>query len=469
MAASLRTVLSVAGAAADGEVALDGDPEATVTTTAHDSRRVGPGALFCCIPGATADGHDHAPAAVAEGAAALLVERPLGLGVPEVRVPSVRRVLGPVAAAVAGDPSHDLLVLGITGTNGKTTVVTLLAAVFDAAGVPATTIGTLTGARTTPEAPELQGLLAAARAEGRQVAAMEVSSHALDQHRVDGTRFAVAAFTNLSPDHLDHHGTMEAYFTAKARLFTPGLADRAVVCTDSPHGRLLRDGAQVPTIGVGLADATDLVLEASGSRFTWRGQDVRLPLAGAFNVRNALVAAEVAVAAGLDPAVVAAGLAASPVIPGRMEAVDAGQPFGVVVDYAHTPDGLAQVVAALREVTAGRLLVVFGCGGDRDASKRPLMGAAAAAADRVLLTTDNPRSEDPGAIIEAVRAGIPPETALTVEPDRRSAIARALAEAHPGDVVLIAGKGHETTQVIGDQVLPFDDRAVARELLEGAR
>jgi len=465
---SLRTVLAVAGAAADGPVALDGDPEAEVTATAHDSRAVAPGSLFACIPGAHADGHDHAPAAVAAGAAALLVERPLGLGVPEVQVPSVRRALGPVAAAVAGDPSRDLAVLGVTGTNGKTTVVHLLAAVLDAAGVPATTIGTLTGARTTPEAPALQESLAAARAEGREAVAMEVSSHALDQHRVDGTRFAVAAFTNLSPDHLDHHRTMEAYFAAKARLFTPELADRAVVCTDSAHGRLLRDSAQVPTLGVSLADAEDLVLEARGARFTWRGRPVHLPLAGAFNVRNALVAAEVAVAAGLAPADVASGLSAAPVVPGRLEPVEAGQPFTVLVDYAHTPDGLGQVVDALRPLTEGRLLVVFGCGGDRDTAKRPLMGAAAATADRVVLTSDNPRSEDPGAIIEAVRAGIPPATDLTVEPDRRSAIALALAEARPGDVVLIAGKGHETTQVVGDRVLPFDDREVARALLGGA-
>jgi UDP-N-acetylmuramoyl-L-alanyl-D-glutamate--2,6-diaminopimelate ligase len=373
--------------------------------------------------------------------------------------------MGPVAAVVAGEPSRQLAVLGVTGTNGKTTVVHLLASILEAAGWPARVIGTLTGARTTPEAPELQASLAEARSEGVQAVAMEVSSHALDLHRVDGTWFTVAAFTNLSPDHLDHHGTMEAYFTAKARLFTPAFTDRAVVCTDDAHGQLLVDSAVVPTTAVGLGDAGDLVLAPDGSRFRWRGVDVVLPLVGRFNVRNALVAAEVAAAAGVDPTTVARGLAQAPPVPGRLEPIDAGQPFAVVVDYAHTPDGLDQVIGALREVGRGRLTVVFGCGGDRDPGKRPLMGAAASAADRVVLTSDNPRSEDPGAIIEAVLPGIPSSTDLVVEPDRRAAIAAALEGAGPGDVVLVAGKGHETTQTVGDLVLPFDDREVARELL----
>ena len=456
----------VAEAAAPvGPAEVVGDATTVVTGTAHDSRAVRSGDLYCCVPGARADGHDHAPGAVAAGATALLCERPLGLGVPEVRVPSVRRAMGPVAAAVAGHPSRSLVVLGITGTNGKTTVVSLLGSILRAAGWPATTIGTLTGARTTPEAPELQARLAAAVRAGDRAVAMEISSHALDLHRIDGTRVAVAAFTNLSPDHLDHHETMEAYFAAKARLFTPELADRAVVCTDDTHGRLLRDSAQVPTTGIGLDDVEDLDLRPTGSRFRWRGLDVEVPLVGRFNVRNALVAAEVAVAAGIDPAPVVRGLAATPPVPGRMEAVDTGQPFAVIVDYAHTPDGIEQVVATLREVSTGRIVILFGCGGDRDAAKRPLMGEAAAAADLVVLTSDNPRSEDPGAIIEAVRAGIPPDTDLVVEPQREIAIARALAAASPGDTVLLAGKGHETTQDLGDRVIPFDDREVARRLL----
>ncbi|HEX7131952.1 MAG TPA: UDP-N-acetylmuramoyl-L-alanyl-D-glutamate--2,6-diaminopimelate ligase, partial [Iamia sp.] len=426
-----------------------------------------PGDLYCCVPGAVTDGHDHAPAAVAAGAAALLCERPLGLDVPEVRVPSVRRAMGPVAAAVAGHPSRSLTVLGITGTNGKTTVVSLLGSILDAAGWPAVTIGTLTGARTTPEATELQARLADAVRAGARAVAMEVSSHALDLHRIDGTQVAVAGFTNLSPDHLDHHETMEAYFTAKARLFTPELSERAVVCTDDTHGRLLRDSAQVPTLGIGLDDVDDLELGPAGSGFRWRGLDVTVPLVGRFNVRNALVAAEVAVAAGIAPEDVARGLSATPPVPGRMQAVDAGQPYAVIVDYAHTPDGIEQVIATLREVSAGRIVIVFGCGGDRDVAKRPLMGEAASAADLVVLTSDNPRSEDPGAIIEAVRAGIPPDTDLVVEPQRELAIGRALAAATPGDTVLLAGKGHETTQTIGDRVIPFDDGEVARRLLGG--
>jgi UDP-N-acetylmuramoyl-L-alanyl-D-glutamate--2,6-diaminopimelate ligase len=467
VASGRPTVADVLAAAERaGSAELGGDADVVVTGTAHDSRAVRPGDLFCCVPGARRDGHDLAPDAVAAGAVALLCERPLDLGVPEVRVPSVRAAMGPVAAEVAGHPSRDLTVLGVTGTNGKTTVVHLLAAVLEAAERPARVIGTLTGARTTPEAPELQAALAEARAEGVEAVAMEVSSHALDLHRVDGTWFTVAGFTNLSPDHLDHHGTMEAYFTAKARLLTPSFTDRAVVCADDAHGRLLVDSAVVPTTPVGLADAEDLVLDATGSRFRWRGLDVALPLVGRFNVRNALVAAEMAVAAGIDPATVARGLGQAPPVPGRLEPVDVGQPFAVLVDYAHTPDGLEQVIAALQEVGRGRLTVVFGCGGDRDPVKRPLMGAAAAAADRVVLTSDNPRSEDPGAIIEAVLPGIPSSTDLLVEPDRRAAIAAALDGATAGDVVLVAGKGHETTQVVGDATLPFDDRAVARELLQ---
>ncbi|HEU5148922.1 MAG TPA: UDP-N-acetylmuramoyl-L-alanyl-D-glutamate--2,6-diaminopimelate ligase [Iamia sp.] len=464
-ALALTAVAEAAAAAGPAEVV--GDAAVVVRGTAHDSRAVGPGDLYCCVPGARSDGHDHAPAAIAAGAVALLCERPLGLGVPEVRVPSVRRAMGPVAAAVAGHPSHALTVLGITGTNGKTTVVSLLDAILATAGWPATTIGTLTGARTTPEAPELQAQLAAAVRAGHRAVAMEVSSHALDLHRIDGTRVAVAGFTNLSPDHLDHHDTMEAYFAAKARLFTPELADRAVVCTDDTHGRLLRDSAQVPTTGVGLDDVDDLDLGPTGSRFRWRGLAVEVPLVGRFNVRNALVAAEVAVAAGVAPDDVVRGLAAAPQVPGRMEAVAAGQPFAVVVDYAHTPDGIEQVIATLREVSAGRIVIVFGCGGDRDVAKRPLMGEAAAAADLVVLTSDNPRSEDPGAIMQAVRVGIPPETDLVVEPDREVAIGLALRAASPGDTVLLAGKGHETTQTIGDRVIPFDDREVARRLLGG--
>jgi len=443
---------------------------ADVAAVTHDSRAVAPGALFCCVRGAHADGHDHAPAAAAAGAVALLCERPLGLDLPELRVPSVRAAMGPVAAAFHGEPSARLAVVGITGTNGKTTTAHLLAAILDAAGRPCGVIGTLTGARTTPEAPELQAQLAAFLAEGRQAVSMEVSSHALDQHRVDGTAFALAVFTNLSQDHLDHHGTMEAYFQAKARLFDAGLSARAVVNLDDPHGRLLRDAAQIPTTGFSLADATAVEAGPRGSRFRWRGTELRTTLAGRFNLANVLAAVTAAAELGVGTDAIAQGLAEAAPVPGRFELVDAGQPFAVVVDYAHTADGLAALLASARELTGpgGRVLVVFGCGGDRDRAKRPAMGAAAAeGADVVVVTSDNPRSEDPHAIIASVLSGIPEDVQPVIEPDRRAAITAAVSRASAGDVVVIAGKGHETTQIAGATCTPFDDRVVAREVLVG--
>jgi UDP-N-acetylmuramoyl-L-alanyl-D-glutamate--2,6-diaminopimelate ligase len=287
-------------------------------------------------------------------------------------------------------------------------------------------------------------------------------------HRVDGTRFAAAVFTNLSQDHLDVHGTMEAYFAAKARLFDASFTDLAVVCIDDPRGRLLLDAATVETVGYGIDDAEDLDLRADGSAFRWRGAEVHVPLAGRFNALNALAAATVAAELDVDVEDIVRGIASTPAVRGRFEAVVAGQPFGVVVDYAHTPDGLEQVLRSAREVVpeGRRVLVVFGAGGDRDPAKRPRMGEAAAAhADRVYVTSDNPRSEDPSAIIDAIVGGIDTAGTLEVDPDRRAAIAAAIAAAEPGDIVVIAGKGHETTQTIGDRVIPFDDAEVAREVL----
>jgi UDP-N-acetylmuramoyl-L-alanyl-D-glutamate--2,6-diaminopimelate ligase len=453
-------------------VALHGDGDVAVGDVEHDSRSVRPGALYACIPGATADGHDFAPDAVAGGAVALLAERRLDLGVPVVVVPSVRRALGPVASRCHGDPSRSLEVVGVTGTNGKTTVAHLLAEVLAEAGRHPEVIGTLTGTRTTPEAPELQRSLARARDAGVDAVVMEVSSHALDQHRVDGTTYACAVFTNLSVDHLDHHGTMEAYFEAKARLFRPELARRAVVNLDDPYGRRLAESASVPTTGFSADDADDLVLAADHARFRWRGHAVRLGLSGRFNVANALAAATAAAELGIDDAVVAAGLGRPVRVPGRMERVDAGQPFTVLVDFAHTPDGLRAVLTAARELVApgGSVAVVFGCGGDRDPAKRPMMGEVAAhLADRTVVTADNSRSEPTSAIIDAVLSGHrrgEPREAAVVEPDRRAAIRLAVAGARAGDVVVIAGKGHEATQVVGDRVTAFDDREVARtELL----
>jgi UDP-N-acetylmuramoyl-L-alanyl-D-glutamate--2,6-diaminopimelate ligase len=305
---------------------------------------------------------------------------------------------------------------------------------------------------------------------------MEVSSHGLALHRVDGTRFAVAVFTNLSQDHLDFHHTMDDYFAAKAALFTPGFTDRAVVCSDDPWGRELLarlrvEGSGVTASAYSLSDAEELTLSPAGASFGWRGAPVELALAGRFNVANAIAAGAAAEALGIEPGVVARGLSAATPVPGRFEAIDGGQPFTVLVDYAHKPDALDQALRAARELVAvsgGRLLVVFGCGGDRDIAKRPLMGEVATRlADDVVLTSDNPRSEDPLAIIDDIHAGIPPGAAATVavEPDRGRAIERAVADTRPGDVVVIAGKGHETTQTIGDTVRPFDDRAVARAAL----
>jgi len=466
----LSEVVAAAGLAPAGR-AGDGDPE--VTTIAQDSRHVPPGALFCCVRGDRADGHRFAPDAVAAGAVALVVERPLDLGVPQVVVGAVRPAMALLADALHGHPSRALTVVGVTGTNGKTTTVSLLGSVFSTAGWSSGVIGTLTGARTTPEAPELQAALAAMRDRGVRAVAMEVTSHALAQHRVDGVRFAVGVFTNLSRDHLDFHATMEAYFAAKASLFEVGRVAHAVVNLDDPHGRLLADTVGVPVTGFSLADAPDLVVGARVSRFRWRSTEVVLPLGGRFNVSNALAAATAASVLGIDADVIARGLASAAPVPGRFELVDAGQPFSVVVDYAHTPDGLDQVLKAARELAADhQVLVVFGCGGDRDATKRPAMGEVAARlADVAVITSDNPRSEDPGAIISAVKRGVPGTAGarVLVEPDRRAAIGLALAEAHRGDVVVIAGKGHETTQTIGDRAVAFDDRVVARELLGGAR
>lgn len=448
---------------------------AAVSSITLDSRAVEPGALFCCVRGEHADGHDYAPAAAEAGAVALLAEREVAVAVAaQAIVDDTRRAIGPLAAVFHGDPSRHLEVVGVTGTGGKTTTTHLLGAILDAAGRPAGLIGTLTGVRTTPEAPELQARLAAFLAEGKRAVAMEVSSHALAMHRVDGAWFTVAVFTNLSRDHLDFHRSMDDYFAAKARLFTPEMSGRAVVNLDDPRGRLLADAALVPTVGYSMADATDIVVGARESRFRWRGADMRVPLGGRFNISNAIAAATAVAELGIDAAAIAAGLDAARPVAGRFELVDAGQPFPVVVDYSHKPDALVQVLASAREVAApdGRVVVVFGAGGDRDRSKRPEMGAVAAElAELVVVTSDNPRSEDPDAIIAEILTGIPDTAArtadgrLAVEPDRRAAIALAVGAARPGDVVVIAGKGHETSQTIGDRVLPFDDREVAREAL----
>ncbi len=436
-----------------------------------DSRQVAPGQIFACVRGAHSDGHDFAASALSQGASALIVDHQLDLVVPQLVVSDVRRALGPVAAMLAGDPSLRIPVMGVTGTNGKTTVATLLRAIYEAGGLRLQVVGTLTGERTTPEAHQLQPLIARAHADGAAALAMEVSSHALVQHRVDGTRFAVAAFTNLTQDHLDFHLTMEAYFEAKALLFDPEWVGAAVINADDPAGQELirrwNERAEVPAVTYSLTATSVKRVDGAGVEFLWRGHLVRSPLLGRHNIANALLAAESALALGVDEATIVGGLGVAMGAAGRLESIDEGQPFRVLVDYAHTPDALRSVLAAARELAqGGRVIAVFGCGGDRDAAKRAPMGAAASElADVAVLTDDNPRSEAPAEIRAAVRRGMTGRAALVEEPDRRAAIGLALQAARAGDVVVIAGKGHETGQTVGDITLPFDDRVVVREEL----
>jgi len=365
-------------------------------------------------------------------------------------------------------------VVGVTGTNGKTTTCALLESIFEAQGWPTGVIGTLTGSRTTPEAPALQRRLSDLVASGAQAVAMEVSSHSLVQHRVDGAQFVAAVFNNLSQDHLDYHGTMEDYFEAKALLFTRGQVRLAVVNTFDPWGaRLARRLANqtnlsMRVVGFSPADATSAELSPHACRFTWRGRRLELDLGGRFNISNAVAAATTAIELGVTWEALAEGLRSVPLVEGRFQAVEEGQPFGVLVDFAHTPTALAESLRAARELAeAGRVIVVFGAGGDRDKVKRPLMGGSAAElADLVVVTSDNPRSEDPLEIIEEIVAGIPGGPAL-VEADRARAIAAALSMARAGDVVLIAGKGHEKGQDFGTHIEPFDDAEVARSALRG--
>ena len=475
-----------------------GDSGVQITAITHDSRLATRGSLFACIPGALADGHDHAPEAVDAGAVALLVERELPLPVAQVRVRSVRRALGPVAANFYGHPSRAVHCMGVTGTNGKTTTTYLLEAIVRAAGHRVGVVGTVGAridgehvplARTTPEADDLQHLLAHMRDRGIRYAALEVSSHALDQHRVDGTWFVTACFTNLTQDHLDYHGSMERYFEAKARLFDDTRTATAAINVDDRSGRELARraaGTGLPVVTFGLSDerrsyavdvhAADIELGRAGSRFTLVHRrtgahaPVRTSLLGRLNVVNAVGAAATALASGFPLRAVVDGLESPVQIPGRLERVDAGQPFTVLVDYAHTPDGLERLLEVARPLADGhRVYLVFGCGGDRDRSKRAPMGKVAGdGADAVVVTSDNPRTEDPAAIAAAVEEGLQNagRAPYAIELDRRAAIAMALREAEPGDVVLIAGKGHETGQTIGERTDPFDDRVVARELLE---
>jgi UDP-N-acetylmuramoyl-L-alanyl-D-glutamate--2,6-diaminopimelate ligase len=487
-----------------------GDPRAEITGLACHTRLVEPGTLFFCVPGTVHDGHDFAGDAVAAGAAALVVERPLGLSVTQVVVGSVRRAMALAAATFYERPSTHLRITGVTGTNGKTTTAHVMASVFEAAGLQCALLGTVVNrinrvdqsvTLTTPDSIELQRLLREMVDAGDRACAMEASSHALMMDRTVGIAFDAVVFTNLTRDHLDFHGDLEAYYQAKRRLFLPDEERHpgavAVVNIGDVWGRRLAQecagayGEDLHTYAVagdagdeaGVAGNADVValdqhVEVDRSAFTLddrrRGRTLSIAtrLGGHFNVANATAAATTGLALGLEAAAVVDGLSAVSGVPGRFEAVRAGQPFGVLIDYAHTPDSLENALRAARSLGEGRLLAVFGCGGDRDRGKRPQMGAAAAQlADVAYVTSDNPRSEDPEAIIADILTGIPEERrgAVVVEPDRRRAIGAALSAARSGDVVVIAGKGHETGQLIGSERLPFDDRQVADEVLRDRR
>jgi UDP-N-acetylmuramoyl-L-alanyl-D-glutamate--2,6-diaminopimelate ligase len=490
--ASPRKLDEVAAAAGDLLVRIEGDHVPVVTGVAFDSRRVSRGDLFFCVPGAVTDGHLFAGAAAGAGAVALCVERPTQSGLPEIVVTDVRPAMGRIGAAWFGHPADDLLTLAVTGTNGKTTTAFLIESILRAAGRTPGLIGTIEtripgrsrpGVRTTPESLDLQALLAEIQRAGGDSVAMEVTSHALALHRIEGMRCDVAAFTNLSQDHLDFHESMEDYGNAKRSLFTPERAERGAVNIDDPFGRTLLEEAALPCLAFGLlgdADvrATDVHLGVHGSEFTvqtpYGDINISTPLVGAFNVSNCLAAGATAVSAGIDPGAVEAGINGLTTIPGRFESVTAGQPFTVVVDYAHTPDSLDNVLRSARELVSardGRVLVVFGCGGDRDRGKRPLMGAVAARlADYVVVTSDNPRTEDPHGIINDIIEGVVAERssgADVVEADRRISIDHALRSARSNDIVVVAGKGHETGQQFADHTIPFDDRVVVREVLAG--
>lgn len=470
-----------------------------------DSRAVQAGDLYAALPGAKTHGAAFAAQAVRSGASALLTdpdgaERIQAEGsapdLPVLVADDPRGSLGAVAAWVYGDPTASLRLLGVTGTNGKTTVAYLLDAGLRGAGETTGLVGTVEtriagravpSTRTTPEAPDLQGLFARMLADGVRSASMEVSSHALALHRVDGCRFAGAAFTNLSQDHLDFHADMEDYFAAKAMLFEPARSAVAVVDVDDPYGRRLLqrrpDAVPVSSLGdpglPGAWWAEDVVSEPTSSSFILCGPQnrrlpVHVPLPGAFNVANTVVALVLLAETGVDPAAAAAGIGALAGVPGRMEKVDVGQPYLAVVDYAHTPAAVTTLLETVRSVVDGRVIVVLGCGGDRDRAKRPLMGAAAVrGADVAVLTSDNPRSEDPETILDSMVAGVMevPESergSSVVELDRTAAIRLAVERAGPGDAVVVAGKGHETGQTVGDVVHPFDDRVVLRDALLAA-
>ncbi len=476
---------------------LRGDADAEIASLAFDTRRVEDGALFFCVPGASRDGHEFAADAVAAGARAIVVERELdGVDVPQVVVPATRAAMGPIADRFFDRPSGAIDVFGVTGTNGKTTTTYLLRAMLAAAGRTSGLVGTtgivvggteLETSHTTPEATDLHALLRQMVDAGDDSAAIEVSSHALDQGRVANVRYAAVGFTNLTRDHLDYHKSFEAYYQAKRLLFvTPGPEGQhfpaAINCDDEWGSRLFdelvhAERDEVPVWGWTLREMARASVSASFALLP-DGASIKVEspvgdfqlkskLRGRFNVENVLSAATMALLGGLTPDDVQAGLDRVPGVRGRFEPVDCGQDFTVLVDYAHTPDSLEQVLDSARAICDRELIVVFGCGGDRDRSKRPLMGRAASnGADVAIVTSDNPRTEDPAAIIAEIKRGMRGSAEVVEEVDRRAAIEHAVREARAGDVIVVAGKGHEQGQTFADETVPFDDVTVVREALE---
>lgn len=475
-----------------------GPTDIEVEGLAYDSRVVGDGDAFFCIKGLVTDGHLYAAQAVSRGARVIFLERDLEEELPQgttvVRVPDTRLAMAKLSAEYYGNPSRDMRLVGVTGTNGKTTTAYLTESIFREAGLTAGLIGTVENhiggivesvTRTTPESLDLQRLLRRMADSGVSAAVMEVSSHALELHRASGCTFDAVVFTNLTQDHLDFHISLEDYFGAKRRLFEGedfGGGRTAVVNMDDAFGMRILEETSLPAMSFGLdaaarVRATDVRMDPDGNSFelvfgedSWKTKTL---LQGRFNVYNCLAAAAVGFALDVDPDCIVKGLQALPGVPGRFENIDCGQPFTAIVDYAHTPDGIRNVLEACREVSQGRVIIVVGCGGDRDRSKRPLMGRVAAEmSDLCIITSDNPRSEDPASIVEMVLEGVRdefPKERYAVEVDRRAAILRAVAEAEEGDLVVIAGKGHESGQIFSDGVIPFDDRQVLRECLREVR
>lgn len=446
-------------------------PDVGITSIEYDSRDVISGAMFCCIPGATTDGEMFVDDAIAAGAVCLLTRRRLsGVDsfVTQIVVSDVRQAMGHLAARFHGDPSTRLEVVGVTGTNGKTTSCAMIAAMLEADGRRPVVIGTLSGVRTTPESPELQRLLAAAVRDGARAVVMEVSSHALELRRVDGTRFAVGVFTNFSRDHLDFHDSEESYFAAKARLFTEGFCRHGVVNMDDPRGAEIARLADCGVTPFRENDAQNVVLSMDGASFRWRDVDVSVSLPGRFNVMNAVCAATTATYLGVAPQTISTALRSLSTVRGRFQTLGSRDGVVAVVDYAHTPDGVRHVIAAARELSPSRVSVVLGCGGNRDAGKRPLMGEAASSlSDSAIFTSDNPRSEDPQTIIDEMCSGVAEfnRDRVTTIIDRGQAIATAIARAIPGEIVLVLGKGHETTQEFADSVIAFDDAEIVKRAL----